>query len=164
MKPSKSYLDIQSEVIARYGIKVNEDKCPYGCHSRTHAHVKEREVCKWKAEDNYDATFNLLHEIGHIENNHSRMNRAEQEYHATTWAIDMCREYGLEVKLGTIFIYQRYILLTIYRGARRGGRGYKGLNLYQYIGKDVSYEDVYKKCTPRWQRYMDGYKEHITIN
>lgn len=160
----KTFLQIQDEVIARYGIKVNPDSCPFGCRTRTHAHTKERQVCKWKRDNTYAATFDLLHEVGHIENNTSSMKkRAEREYYATIWAIDRCKEYNITVRLSTLFIYQRYILSEIYRGIRRGGKNYGDFNIYKYVGKEVSLEDIYHQCTVNWQRYMDGYKEHKPI-
>ena len=156
----KTYTQIQDEVIARYGIYIEKHST---CRSRTHAHVKERKICKWKRANSYESTFILLHEAGHIMTTTSTMRRAEEEYYATTWAIDRCKEYGIEVKESSIFDYQRYILMEIYRGMRRGGKKYGDLNLFRYIGKDVSLEDVYNQCSIDWQLYMDGYKRHQPI-
>lgn len=148
------FLKIQQEVIQKYGVKINTHST---CRTRTHAHVKERMVCKWQPSNTYSNTFTLLHEIGHIETHTPKMRRAESEYYATTWAIDRLNEYGQPIKLSTIFKYQRYILLEIRRGERRGGTNYGDLNLYHYIGKDISLDDVYNTCDRKWQRFIDGY-------
>lgn len=153
----KTFTQIQDEVIARYGIHIEKNST---CWGRTHAHVKERRICKWKRKNSYESTFILFHEAGHIMTNTSKMRRAEEEYHATIWAIERCKEYNIEVKQSTIFDYQRYILSEIYRGLRRGGKEYADLNLYKYLGQDVSLEDVYNQSSPRWRLFMDGYKEH----
>lgn len=156
------YVDIQVDIISKYGIHVSADKCPFGCHNRTHAHRKERTVCKWKYCNSYKATFNLFHEIGHIEGNTAQMvKRAEREYYATTWAIDRLREYGLGVEMDVLFDYQRYILTELARGRRRGGKDYGDYNLFKYIGINKSLEDVYNECSSEWQKFIDGYKEHI---
>lgn len=139
MATTKSYKDIQQEVILRYGIKINTNS---KCWSRTHAHVKERMVCKWDSKNSIASTFTLFHEIGHIQTTTSKMRRAEQEYYATTWAIDKCKEYGLNVPVAIIDKYQRYIVNEIARGLRRGGKGYDRLNLYKYVGVDDA-EDKY---------------------
>lgn len=153
MGTRKTFTDIQKDVILRYGIKI--DSCSK-CKGRMHAHVKERKICKWTPKESYAQTFVLFHEIGHIETKTPSMRRAESEYYATIWAIDRLQEYGLPIKLQQIFIYQRYILLEIRRGERRGGKNYGDLNLYHYIGKDVSLEDVYNQCDVKWQRFIDG--------
>lgn len=148
-----TYSEIQCDVIKRFGITVVENST---CRGRMHAHVKERKVCKWKPSESYANTFSLFHEIGHIQTHTQKMRRAESEYYATVWAIDRLNEYGLPIKLQQIFIYQRYILLEIRRGERRGGADYGDLNLYKYIGKDVTLDDVYNTCNRKWQRFIDG--------
>ena len=57
------------------------------------------------------------------------MRRAESEYYATMWALDRCKEYGIEVPEKTIKEYQGYIDMEIKRGKRRGGAGYGELKL-----------------------------------
>ena len=68
----------------------------------------------------------MLHEIGHIENNNSKMRRCEQEYHATDWAIEIMKQYGIADKISdkTKKLCQDYILRERDRGVRRGGVGY----------------------------------------
>lgn len=123
------YADIQNEVIKEYSIDICDGtKCERDWH-RTHAHVKERRVCKWKQKNSFKSTFELFHEIGHIETTKTTMRRAEAEYYATVWAIEKCREYGLEVPNETMQFYQDYINREIDRGIRRGGRGYGDLTL-----------------------------------
>ena len=156
------YVDVQIRAISEYHISVSDD-CIHGHHTRVHAHPKERHICKWRYKNSYRNTLTLLHEIGHIENNWPGMKRAWQEYHATTWAIDKLKEYGLPINEDYIFRYQRYIITEIARGRRRGGNmtGYENLNLFKYIGINKSLEDVYNECIPEWQVYIDGYKKHI---
>ena len=57
------------------------------------------------------------------------MRRAEQEYYATIWAMEMCKLYGIEVPDKIIIDYQLYIDREIDRGVRRGGAGYGDLRL-----------------------------------
>ena len=156
------YVNIQVDAIAKYRVSVSEN-CTHGYHRRTHVHVRERHICKWRYKNSYTNTFTLFHEIGHIENNSAGMKRAWQEYHATTWAIDRMLEYGLGISDTEVLLYQGYILSEIARGRRRGGdmTGYEELNLFKYIGIDISLEDAYNECTPEWQKYIDGYKTHI---
>lgn len=131
-----NYIKIQNEVIQKYRIDIcHGDKCKNDWQ-RTHAHVKLRRVCKWKQANSIQSTFTLFHEIGHIETTKSTMRRAEAEYYATTWAFDLCKQYGMDIPEKTIDIYQKYIDREIARGQRRGGSGYGNLNLWDYIGKD----------------------------
>ena len=120
----KNYFDIQEEVIKAYNIDIcNGDKCENDW-SRTHAHVKGRRVCKWKKANSIQSTFTLLHEIGHVETTKPKMKRADAEYYATIWAIEKCKEYGLDIPEKTISSYQDYIDEEVARGKRRGGKGY----------------------------------------
>ena len=114
-----TYKDIQAEVVARYNITL----CPCStCYGRMHAHVRERKVCKWKPKNSANATFDLLHEIGHIETTKANMRRCEEEYFATRWALDRCKEYGIKVPEKQLQVYQEYILRERDRGVRRGGK------------------------------------------
>ena len=123
------YANIQNEVIKRYNIDLcNGSKCTNDWR-RTHAHIKERRVCKWKQVNSIQSTFDLFHEIGHIETTKSSMRRAESEYHATMWAINTCLEYGLEIPGTIINRYQKYIDMEVERGKRRGGHGYENLRV-----------------------------------
>ena len=125
-----TYAQIQDHVIKKYRIDLCDGtKCKDGDWSRTHAHVKQRRVCKWKRANSIQSTFTLLHEVGHIETTKSGMRRAEEEYYATVWALERCKEYGIIVPQKTIDLYQRYIDYTKRRGERRGGAGYAALSL-----------------------------------
>ena len=57
------------------------------------------------------------------------MKRCEEEYYATVWAIQKCKEYNLEVPDSIIKTYQDYIDMEMDRGIRRGGNNYKRLVL-----------------------------------
>ena len=117
-----TYKEIQDLVIKKYRIDIcNGSKCATDWH-RTHAHIKKRRVCKWKAANSIQSTFTLLHEIGHIETTKSSMRRCEEEYYATVWAIAMCQKYKLTVPENIIKKYQRYINMEYDRGVRRGGK------------------------------------------
>lgn len=121
------FTEIQNEVIKKYNIDLCDGtKCKDGDWSRTHAHPKQRRVCKWKQSNSIVSTFTLFHEIGHIENNNSKMRRCEEEYYATVWAIDKLREYGIldKVSIKQKELYQNYIYDELDRGVRRGGKGY----------------------------------------
>lgn len=146
-----NYIEIQNEVVRRYRIDLCDGtKCKDGDWGRTHAHIRERRVCKWRQANSFRSTFDLFHEIGHIETNHSGMRRAEEEYYATAWAIDRFKEYGIPMSLRTLFVYQRYILVEIARGMRRGGKEYPEMNLYKYAGLDVSLDMVKSQIDPKW--------------
>lgn len=124
-----THKEIQEDVIKRYKVDICDgSKCKNDWH-RTHAHVKIRRVCKWKQSNSVQSTFTLLHEIGHIETTKSTMRRAESEYYATIWAMDRCKEYGIEIPDTIIEVYQAYINREIDRGVRRGGTDYGDLNL-----------------------------------
>lgn len=126
-----NYKDIQNEVIKKYRIDLCDGtRCKDGDWSRTHAHIKQRRVCKWKQANSIQSTFTLFHEIGHIMNNRSGMRRAEEEYFATVWAIEECKKYGIDVPKKIIDDYQEYIDDEIDRGIRRGGTGYGKLRLF----------------------------------
>lgn len=125
-----TYIEIQNEVIKKYRIDLCDGtKCRNGDWSRTHAHPKQRRVCKWKQKNSVQSTFDLLHEVGHIETTTGKMRRAEEEYYATMWAIEKAKEYGLTIPEKTRRLYQDYIDMTADRGIRRGGTGYGRLLL-----------------------------------
>lgn len=124
-----TYAQIQAEVIAKYHVDICDGSKCQNDWRRTHAHVKERRVCKWKQANSIQSTFTLLHEVGHIETTKSSMRRAESEYFATAWAIARCKEYGLEVPEAIRKLYQDYIDREKDRGQRRGGTGYGNLQL-----------------------------------
>ena len=126
-----SYIDIQNEVISKYKIDICDGTKCKNDWRRTHAHVKERRVCKWKQANSVQSTFKLFHEIGHIMTTKSTMRRAESEYYATVWAMEEMKKYGLEVPQKTIDEYQEYIDMEIDRGIRRGGSGYGKLKLME---------------------------------
>ena len=142
-----TFKEIQEEIVKKYRVTLVPDS---KCHARVHAHVKSRKVCKWKPKSSFESTFTLLHEVGHIETTKSSMRRAEEEYYATCWAIDRCREYGLTIPERTLHEYQRYILQEVARGKRRGGSGYGELNIYRYAGVDKSIEQFKTELSPEW--------------
>lgn len=122
-----NYVEIQNDVIKKYRIDICDGtKCADGDWSRTHAHVKQRRVCKWKQANSIASTFTLFHEVGHIVNNDSKMRRCEEEFHATQWAIDELKKYGVLCKVSekTKTTYQDYINMELDRGLRRGGKNY----------------------------------------
>jgi len=116
-----TYKEIQEDAVRRYRITLDEHSL---CWDRTHAHVKERRICKWHPKNSVQATFALLHEIGHVETTKAWMRRAEEEYHATRWALDRAKEYGMQVPESIVRDYQEYIDMELDRGRRRGGAGY----------------------------------------
>lgn len=123
------YIAIQNEVISKYNIDICDGTKCKNDWKRTHAHPKQRRVCKWKQANSITSTFTLFHEIGHIMTDKGGMRRAEQEYYATVWAIEECKKYGLQVPQYIIDSYQRYIDMSVARGERRGGTGYGKLQL-----------------------------------
>lgn len=128
-----TYTEIQNEVIERFRIDLCDGTKCKNDWSRTHAHVKQRRVCKWKRRNSVQSTFTLFHEIGHIMTTKSTMRRAESEYYATLWAMEMFEEYGLTVPEKTLQDYQAYIDREVDRGKRRGGTGYAPMILKKGI-------------------------------
>lgn len=124
-----NHIDIQNEVIKKYRIDICDGTKCKNDWSRTHAHVKQRRVCKWKQANSVQSTFTLLHEIGHIMTTKSGIRRAESEYYATVWALEEAKKYGIEIPQKTIEFYQKYIDMEKARGLRRGGWGYGDLRL-----------------------------------
>ena len=117
----KKFIDIQNELIHQYRIDICYGTKCKNDWMRTHAHVRERRVCKWKQANSISSTFTLFHEVGHIETTKSTMRRCESEYYATIWAIDKCHEYGIDVPDSIIKTYQDYINMEHDRGIMRGG-------------------------------------------
>lgn len=115
------YTEIQQELVKQYRIDLCDGTKCKNDRSRTHAHLRGRRVCKWCAKNSFESTFTLMHEIGHIENNWAGLRRCEEEYFATMWAIQKCKELGMRIQKKTIKFYQDYIDLEIERGVRRGG-------------------------------------------
>ena len=116
------YIEIQKSVINHYKIELCDGSKCKNDWSRMHAHVKQRRICKWKPKNSIQATFDLFHEIGHIETTKSNMRRCEEEYYATMWAIKKCNEFDIEIPQKTIDLYQNYINEEHARGVRRGGK------------------------------------------
>lgn len=128
---SGRFIDAQKDVVTKYDIDID----PYSpCWSRMHAHIKERRVCKYFPKNSAQATFDLFHEIGHIETTKSWMRRCEEEYYATVWAIERCKEYGIPIPMKTIQDYQEYIDYELERGKRRNGSDYvSNLDLMKHL-------------------------------
>ena len=116
-----TYKEIQDDVVNKYRIILCDGSKCNNDWSRMHAHVTRRTVCKWKQKSSVTATFDLLHEIGHIETRTSKMRRCEEEYAATRWAISEAAKYWISVPDSIIIGYQEYIDDEHDRGVRRGG-------------------------------------------
>lgn len=146
-----TFREIQDDIVKKYRVKLD----PHSkCYRRTHAHVKERRVCKWIPKSSFQSTFTLFHEIGHIETTKTAMRRSESEYYATCWAIDKCREYGLNVTEKEIYDYQEYVLEEIRRGKRHHGSDYSVLDLYKYAGIHKTKAEM-KKLFPRYESILN---------
>ena len=120
------FTEIQNEVIKKYCIDICDGTKCSNDWRRTHAHIKERRVCKWNQSNSIKSTLTLFHEIGHIETTKPSMRRCESEYYATVWAIEKLREYGILNKVSDTQknLYQNYIYMELDRGLRRGGKDY----------------------------------------
>lgn len=125
----QKFVEIQNEVIKKYRIDLCDGTKCKNDWGRTHAHVKGRRICKWRQANSIQSTFDLFHEIGHIETTKSGMRRAEEEYFATVWAIEEAKKYNLDIPQKTIKEYQDYIDMEKARGIRRGGKAYGELKL-----------------------------------
>ena len=116
-----NYIELQNKMVKDYRIKLDPHS---SCWSRTHVHIKQRRICKWKQASSIRSTFTLLHEIGHCETKKSWMRRCESEFYATQWALDRCKELKLNVPDYIIEDYQDYVFRELDRGLRRGGANY----------------------------------------
>jgi|TARA_Y100000310_G_scaffold45644_1_gene42552 hypothetical protein len=68
------YKALQVFFIKHYDITIDERS---NCWKRMHAHVDgTRRVCKWKPVNSFNALFDLLHEIGHIQTHRRGLKRA----------------------------------------------------------------------------------------
>ena len=148
----QNLLEIQKDLILRYHIIIDEHST---CTVRMHAHIDERRVCKWKPKNSMRCTFDLFHEVGHIETTKLGMRRAEQEYYATCWAIDRCKEYQLAIPERILHIYQRYILYEEARGKERGGKDYPEMNIYKYAGFNKTIEEFKKEIDSKWAIWIN---------
>lgn len=129
------YTDIQNELIERYRVTLSDGA---DCYRRTHVHIRTRTICKWKQRNGIKSTFTLMHEIGHIVTTKSYMRRCEEEYHATAWAIEQCKQYGLTIPADIMALYQQYVYMEYDRGIRRHGKNYpprEALDLYKLIDR-----------------------------
>ena len=113
------FIALQNEVIKKYNAVIVQNS---GCWSRMHAHCKDnsRRICKWKQANSYSSTFDLFHEIGHLETWTSALKRCESENLATRWCFDKLKEYNLPIKRKKAQKYKDYIAMTYQRGLRRG--------------------------------------------
>lgn len=126
------YTAIQRMAVKMYNIDLCDGTRCKNDWSRTHAHVRIRRICKWISKNSIQSTFELLHEIGHIETTKSTMRRCESEFYATVWAIKAAEDiFGLTIPESIIDDYQAYIDEEHDRGVRRGGKlpSLKYLNL-----------------------------------
>jgi len=112
-----NYKKIQEQLVLDFKIIMDPES---KCWSRTHAHCKERKICKLRIKESYGSLFSLLHEIGHIETDKSNMKRAEQESVATLWARTKIQELRLPVKRNVMNKYKAYITNTYRAGVRHG--------------------------------------------
>ena len=121
-----NHTELQNEIIQKYRIDLCDGTKCENDWMRTHAHIRERRVCKWERKSSVKSTFTLLHEVGHIETTTAKMRRCEEEFFATQWAIDRMKEYGMADKIPETIkrLYQNYIFSELERGKRRGGNGY----------------------------------------
>ena len=133
---SKSYLEIQQEVITKYKIVINTNST---CHSRMHAHTNgSRMICKWQPKNSLKTTFDLFHEIGHIMTTKRAMRRCESEYYATIWALEEAKKYEIEIPLKEIAKNQKYIDMELMRGISRNGSNYReNYNLLSYDKNEI---------------------------
>ena len=87
--------------------------CYCGDNSIAHAHLDTKTVFMPKKEFEkmgVETLFDFLHEIGHLETNTDGMTRQEEEYYATTWAIDrMTKVYGFTLPESRKQDFERYI-------------------------------------------------------
>lgn len=145
-------LEIQQDLISKYHVTIDEHS---SCRMRMHAHVSERKICKWKPKNSIRCTFDLFHEVGHIETSKQNMRKAEQEYYATCWAINRCKEYQLDIPEEVLHIYQRYILYEIAIDKSKGGADYPEMNIYKYAGIDKSIKQFKREIGPKWAVWIN---------
>ncbi len=103
-------MNLQTKLIRKYrdeGIKIDT-----GDYPRAYCYVETKTI-----KFNYDSLFepdeeslfDLLHEVGHIKTNTSKMKSCEREYYATVWAIKEIKKYGYMITDQRKREYQNYI-------------------------------------------------------
>lgn len=109
MGRKKSPLTIQNELYEKYK---NEIEFRFTSKSTPYCHVPEK-IIYLRLDKFFEPTensvFDMLHEIGHIKTNTSKMKRFEEEYYATVWAIKEAKKYKLELSQKRKDEYQNYI-------------------------------------------------------
>lgn len=105
----KTLLETQNEIINKYkntiNFRVNNKDCAYCYVKEKIIYLNGRDLLYPTAE----SLFDLLHEIGHIITNTSKMKRCEEEYYATQWAIKEMKEYGYTISNKRKKEFQQYI-------------------------------------------------------
>ncbi len=84
--------------------------------------------------------FDLLHELGHIHTNTSKMKRCEQEFYATQWAIERFEEYGLKLPPTRQFDFQKYVWDCLITGVL-----HRGKNMPSIYDMSLDWHDIRKE-------------------
>lgn len=114
------YIDIQDKLLKQYPVTLCDGTMCIDDWSRTHAHKKEKKVCKWIRKNSVESTFELAHEIGHIYAKHgSGGKRFSEEFYATEFAVTTLTSMGVTIPDKTLTDYKDYILMEWDRGYRR---------------------------------------------
>ena len=105
----KSLLEIQNEIINMYkdtiDFRIDNKDCAYCYVPEKIIYLNGKDLLYPTVE----SLFDLLHEIGHILTNTSKMKRCEEEFYATQWAITEIKKYGYTLSDKRKDEFQQYI-------------------------------------------------------
>ncbi len=127
------YTALQNRLIVQYDViicdgMIDGHKCQnerYSAHRCAYHNGSEnRRIRNWKQENTVLSTFVLLHEIGHLQEHYEY--RVEDEYEATVWAMEMCRELHIPIDRKTLSKKQ----IDIIRWYDRYAEKYAGADLF----------------------------------
>lgn len=98
--------------------RLSAHRCAY------HKGNENRKIRNWKQENTILSTFILLHEIGHLQEHYKY--RVEDEYRATEWALQKCKDLHISVSRDMVSSKQ----ISIMRMYDKYASEYKNADLY----------------------------------
>ena len=118
----KTLSEIQYNIINQYKSTIDFRVCS---NEVAYCYVPEKIVYIYNRNLLYpsvESLFDLLHEIGHIMTNTSKMKRCEEEYYATQWAMKEIKSYDLNLPEKRKQEFQDYIYKWRETGIKLNGK------------------------------------------
>ena len=108
----KERKEMFSRVYNKYANSINIHSCDCGKDNRAFSYITHREIVlpesSFKNPSEW-AILVLLHEIGHVLTNNTRMKMYEMEYYATQWSAIEAKKWGLKIRPEWKKAFQDYI-------------------------------------------------------